>query len=211
MIESSQFYFFLGATLALLLVPGPAVLYIVARSINQGRLAGLISVLGVETANLLHVVGASLGLSAILLSSAIAFNAVKYAGAAYLIYLGIRKLIGNESKQQNEEIKQDRLWRIYAQGFVVNLLNPKTALFFFAFLPQFINPTGNNPATQFFFLGVIFVALAIITDAGYAFLASSVANKLKGNRRFSKGQRYVTGCVYIGLGVSTAISGGSKK
>src|SRR5262245_30897 len=99
MIESSQFYFFIAATLALLLVPGPAVLYIVARSINQGRLAGLISVLGVETANLLHVVGASLGLSAIFLSSAVAFSVVKFAGAAYLIYLGIKKMVSVDKQE----------------------------------------------------------------------------------------------------------------
>src|SRR5262245_13530721 len=117
----------------------------------------------------------------------------------------------SEDEQEDKEIKQDRLWRVYAQGFVVNLLNPKTALFFFAFLPQFINPATNNPAIQIFILGVTFVVLAIITDGAYAILVSSVANKLKGNKRFLKGQRYVTGFVYIGLGVSTAISGGSKK
>ena len=132
MIEISQLYFFLGATLALLLVPGPAVLYITARSANQGRLAGLVSVLAIETANFLQAVAATLGLSAILLSSALAFDVVKYLGAGYLIYLGIRKLAAPDDPAA-EEVKPESLSRIYWQGLVINLLNPKTALFFFAF------------------------------------------------------------------------------
>src|SRR5688572_1662733 len=140
MIESSQLYFFMLAALALLLVPGPAVLYITARSANQGRMAGLVSVLAIETANLIQAIAAALGLSAILLSSALAFDIVKYLGAAYLIYLGIRKLMTSESQTEEEQFKRESLSKIYWQGFVINILNPKTALFFFAFLPQFINP-----------------------------------------------------------------------
>src|SRR5512134_2592466 len=132
MFEFSQLYFFVGASLALLLVPGPAVLYITARSANQGRLAGLVSVLAIETANFLQAVAATLGLSAILLSSALAFDVVKYLGAAYLIYLGIRKLIASDDPAA-EVVKRESLARIYWQGLIVNLLNPKTALFFFAF------------------------------------------------------------------------------
>lgn len=138
MFESSQLYLFLGASLALLLAPGPAVLYIVARSMNQGRMAGIVSVLGVESANFFHASAAALGLSAILVSSALAFDIVKYFGAAYLIYLGIRKLLVRQEEAQEKATKQESLSRIYSQGFVVNLLNPKTALFFFAFLPQFV-------------------------------------------------------------------------
>src|SRR5512134_3996287 len=137
MFELSQLYFFLGASLALLLVPGPAVLYITARSANQGRLAGLVSVLAIETANFLQAVAATLGLSAILLTSALAFDVVKYLGAAYLIYLGVRKLLVREQGEDGGEIKTEPLSRIYWQGFAINLLNPKTALFYFAFLPQF--------------------------------------------------------------------------
>src|SRR6266545_7763386 len=125
MIEFSQLYFFLGASLVLLLMPGPAVLYITARSANQRRLAGLISVLAIETANFLQAVAAALGLSAILLSSALAFNVVKYLGAAYLIYLGLRKLLARDEETGNESIKQESLSRIYWQGFAINLLNPK--------------------------------------------------------------------------------------
>src|ERR1043165_3272229 len=127
MIELSQLYFFMVAALALLLVPGPAVLYITARSENKGRLAGLVSVLAIETANFLQAVAATLGLSAILLSSALAFGVVKYLGAAYLIYLGVRKLLERETRIENEAIQPDSLARIYWQGFAVNILNPKTA------------------------------------------------------------------------------------
>src|SRR5512144_1809341 len=129
MIEFSRLTFFLVAALALLLMPGPAVLYITARSANQGRLAGLVSVLAIETANFLQAVAATLGLSAILLSSALAFDVVKYLGAAYLIYLGIRKLFSSDTGTENEDVQPESLGRIYWQGLVVNLLNPKTALF----------------------------------------------------------------------------------
>ena len=210
MIESSQLYLFILAALALLLVPGPAVLYITARSANQGRMAGLVSVLAVETANLIQAIAAALGLSAILLSSALAFDVVKYLGAAYLIYLGIRKLIISEEHTEGERPKRDSLRRIYWQGFAINILNPKTALFFFAFLPQFINPDAGNTTAQTLLLGVIFVGLAIVTDSLYALAASSLAEKLAGNQRFQTGQRYFTGLVYIGLGITTALAGSKK-
>lgn len=210
MPEFSQLYFFMGATLALLLVPGPAVLYITARSANQGRLAGLVSVLAIETANFLQAVAATLGLSAILLSSALAFNVVKYLGAAYLVYLGIRKLFARDKAAENETIQPEPLSRIYWQGLVINLLNPKTALFFFAFLPQFVDPAKGNVTAQTLFLGVLFVGMAIITDSIYALLASSLADRLKGSRHFLKGQRYFAGLVYVGLGITTALTGTKK-
>lgn len=210
MFDFSKLYFFIGATLALLLVPGPAVLYITARSASQGRMAGLVSVLAIETANFLQAVAAALGLSAILLSSALAFDIVKYVGAAYLIYLGIRKLLTREYLAEEEQVRRESLSRIYWQGFLVNILNPKTALFFFAFLPQFVNPEKGNVTTQSLILGAIFVGLAIITDSMYALLASSLAGRLKGNRNFQKGQRYFAGLVYIGLGITTALTGAKK-
>jgi threonine/homoserine/homoserine lactone efflux protein len=210
MIELSQLYFFMGASLALLLVPGPAVLYITARSANQGRLAGLVSVLAIETANFLQAVAATLGLSAILLSSALAFDVVKYLGAAYLIYLGIRKLLISEEGAENAEIKQESLARIYWQGFAINLLNPKTALFYFAFLPQFVDPARGNVTAQTLMLGGLFVGMAFITDGLYALLASSLADRLRGSRHFQKGQRYFAGLVYVGLGITTALSGSKK-
>ena len=210
MIESSQLTLFLGATLALLLVPGPAVLYITARSANQGRVAGLVSVLAIETANFLQAVAATLGLSAILLSSALAFDAVKYLGAAYLIYLGIRKLFISEQGAGDRELRTESLSRIYWQGLVINLLNPKTALFFFAFLPQFVNPGKGSVTAQTLLLGVMFVGLAIVTDSFYALLASSLADRLRSSQRFQKGQRYFAGLVYVGLGITTALTGSKK-
>jgi threonine/homoserine/homoserine lactone efflux protein len=210
MIEFSQLYLFLGATLALLLVPGPAVLYITARSANQGRMAGLVSVLAIETANFLQAVAATLGLSAILLSSALAFDVVKYLGAAYLIYLGVRKLLVSEEGKLDGEIKVESLARIYWQGFAINLLNPKTALFFFAFLPQFVDPAKGNVTAQTLLLGVIFVGMAVVTDSLYALLASSLADRLRGNRHYQKGQRYFAGFVYLGLGITTALTGSKK-
>jgi len=210
MVEFSQLYFFLGASLALVLVPGPAVLYITARSANQGRLAGLVSVLAIETANFLQAVAATLGLSALLLSSALAFDVVKYLGAAYLIYLGLRKLFARAEAAESGAIKQESLSRIYWQGFAINMLNPKTALFYFAFLPQFVDPAKGNVTAQTLLLGAIFVGMALVTDSLYALLASSLAERLRGNRHFLEGQRYFAGLVYVGLGITTALTGSKK-
>jgi threonine/homoserine/homoserine lactone efflux protein len=207
MPELSQVVIFAGASLALLLMPGPAVLYILARSVNQGRSAGLASVLGIESANFCHAAAAALGLSAIMLSSALAFNLVKYLGAIYLVYLGIRKLATGEENPSQKIIYKQSLPRVYSQGFIVNLLNPKVALFFFAFLPQFVDVRHGNASGQILALGALFVGMAIITDSCYALLGSSVARRLKGNHRFLKGQRYFSGLVYLGLGISTALSG----
>src|SRR5579872_6907477 len=136
---------FVAAALTLLLIPGPAVLYIISRSVEQGRLAGFVSDLGIHTATLVHVLAASLGLSALLMSSALAFAVVKYLGAAYLIWLGLRKLLGSNGKLEDMPASP-RLSRLalFRDGFIVNLLNPKTALFFFAFLPQFVDQAESG-------------------------------------------------------------------
>lgn len=209
MIDPSKLTLFLFAALALLLVPGPAVLYIIARSASQGRAAGLVSVFAIETANLIQAIAAGLGLSAILLSSALAFDVVKYLGAAYLIFLGIRKLLSTDNGAE-EEIKQESLRQIYWQGVAINILNPKTALFFFAFLPQFVDPARGNVVAQNLLLGMIFVGLAIVTDSLYALVISSFADTLRGNRRFQTGGRYFAGLVYVGLGITTALTGAKK-
>jgi len=211
MFQPTQLYLFILASLALLLVPGPAVLYIIGRSLSQGRPAGVASVLGIEAASLVHVTAAALGLSAILLSSALAFNLVKYLGAAYLVYLGIRSLLAKDKTPDDVVSKPHSLRRIFSQGVVVNLLNPKTALFFFAFLPQFVNPASGNVTLQIVLLGLLFISMATVTDSTYALLASSIAHRLKANLRFAQGQRYFAGLVYIGLGLTTAFSGSSKK
>lgn len=198
---------FVTATLALLLVPGPNVLYIMTRSIDQGRTAGLVSVAGVASATCVHILAAALGLSAILLSSALAFDIVKYIGAAYLIYLGVQKLRTKDAVDETAVIQKQRLGQIYKQGVIVNLLNPKTALFFFAFLPQFVNPTHGSVSIQILILGVIFASLGMITDGTYAIVSSSLAGWLRGNKRFKQFQRYFSGTVYIGLGITAAMVG----
>ncbi len=147
MFELSALAVFVTAAFVLLITPGPAVLYIVARSVDQGWLAGIVSVLGTGVGTLFHVVAAALGLSALLLSSVLAFNIVKYLGAAYLMYLGIRKLLIRDPLHQLETHHQP-LSSIFYQGMLVNLLNPKTALFIFAFLPQFVDPVRGSVAAQ---------------------------------------------------------------
>src|SRR6266487_4957889 len=136
MLSWSTLSFFITAALIMVFMPGPNTLYIIARSIQQGRMAGFVSSLGVQTGTLFHIGAAAFGLSALLLSSVLAFNAVKYAGAAYLIYLGLRTLLTKEKGESKPEIQQASMSRVFYQGVVVNLLNPKTALFFLAFLPQ---------------------------------------------------------------------------
>lgn len=202
---------FLIAALILLLTPGPAVLYIVARSMDQGRIAGLVSVLSIETGNFVHVLAATLGLSAILMSSALAFSAVKYLGAAYLVYLGVRRLLAPEGAHQPASFKPQSLRRIYRQGVLVAVLNPKTALFFFAFLPQFVDPARGPVNLQLLALGGTFVLMAIVTDGTYALLAGSLGGWLKSSPAFLRFDRYVIGSVYIGLGLTAALGDASHQ
>lgn len=211
MIDSSALALFLVSALILLVVPGPAVMYIVARSVEQGRQAGLISTLGIGVGTLFHVVAACLGVSALLLSSALAFRMLQYAGAAYLIYLGLRTLMKRESVTGSHQVK-DRSWsRIFRQGMLVNILNPKTALFFFAFLPQFVDPAASSVPLQIFLLGSLFVLLAVITDGAYALLAGTAGDWLRCNQRFLRAQRYLSGGMYVALGVAAAVSGNGRE
>ena len=197
---------FLFAAMVLLLTPGPAVLYIIARSMDQGRLAGFVSVLSIESGNSVHVLAATLGLSAILMSSVLAFSIVKYLGAAYLIYLGIRRLLARDQSHEIAKLQRQSLRRIYSQGVLVAALNPKTALFFLAFLPQFVDPSAGSVTLQFPMLGGLFVMMAIVTDSMYALLASKAGDWLKRNQSFLRADRYLVGSVYIGLGVTTALA-----
>jgi len=203
---------FVGAALMLLLIPGPAVLYIVARSAEQGRMAGFVSDLGIHSATLVHIVAAAIGLSALLASSALAFGAVKYAGAAYLIWLGLRKIFGSANGTEPEaELRRYSHGRLFRDGFIVNLLNPKTALFFFAFLPQFADVSRGHIATQIAFLGLLFAVLGLITDGCYALLASAVGAYLKGSAGYRRFERYVSGALLVGLGVTAAVAGEQRK
>ena len=206
MVHLTNFPVFLLAALVLLLTPGPAVLYIIARSMDQGRLAGFVSVLSNESGNSVHVLAATLGLSAILMSSALAFSIVKYLGAAYLIYLGIRRLLARDQAHEIARVQPQSLRRIYSQGVLVATLNPKTALFFLAFLPQFVDLSAGSVALQLLMLGGTFVAMAIVTDSLYALLASTAGGWLKRNRSFLRADRYLVGSVYIGLGVTAAFA-----
>jgi len=202
---------FVGAAIALLLTPGPAVLYIVTRSIEEGRLAGLVSVLGICTGTLVHVVAATLGLSALLVSSALAFTTVKYLGAAYLVVLGVQALARREPVTSERRVERAPLRRVFTQGVVVNVLNPHTAVFFFAFLPQFINPTSGRVPMQMLALGLLFVGLSAATDSGWALAAGTAGEWIKEHPRFTRGQRYVTGGALIGLGAATALTGNRHK
>jgi threonine/homoserine/homoserine lactone efflux protein len=208
MPDGSTLVVFIVAAVILLVVPGPAVMYIVARSIDQGRLAGIVSVLGIEVGTFFHIGAAALGISALLMTSALAFEAVKYLGAAYLVYLGIHKLFFEKDDPAAIVAPEpQKLSRIFVQGAVVNVLNPKTALFFFAFLPQFADPVRGPVAVQILFLGLLFVAMATCSDSLYALLAGSLGQWLKDRRAFLRGQRYFAGTVYVALGVLTALSG----
>jgi threonine/homoserine/homoserine lactone efflux protein len=198
-------FLFLTASLALLISPGPAVLYIVARSIEQGRLSGLASVASVEVGNFCHVLFATLGLSALLLSSPVAFSLVKYLGAAYLIYLGIEKWVSKRKQGANLIPILQSKRQIFFQGVVVAVLNPKTALFFLAFLPQFVDVSKGSPASQMFLLGVIFVSLAIVTDSMYALAAGTARDWLRSSKLFLGGERYLSGTIFIALGLMTIL------
>ena len=209
--SASNIGLFVGAALVLLLIPGPAVLYIVARSMAQGRMAGFVSDLGIHSATMIHVLAAALGLSALLASSALAFSMVKYAGAAYLIWLGFKKIFGRVEDAESAGLSRHSYARLFRDGFIVNLLNPKTALFFFAFLPQFAEPERGHLAVQIAFLGLLFAGLGFITDGCYALLAGTAGNWLKRSRRFLKIERYVSGTLFIGLGLTAVFAGNQRK
>ncbi len=199
------------ATLALVLVPGPAVLYIITRSVNQGRKAGLASAAGIATGGLVHVAGAALGLSALLASSATAFSLVKYLGAAYLIYLGVRTLMTAPALMDSPTAQRQGLHRLYTQGIVVQAFNPKVALFFLAFLPQFIDPHRGSVVAQSLILGSMFILIGLCTDSTYALVAGTLGAWLKQQRAFAAVRRYVAGTVFVGLGLTTAFTGQPTK
>ncbi|HEX6080790.1 MAG TPA: LysE family translocator [Methylomirabilota bacterium] len=209
--EWSSLGLFAIAALVLLLTPGPAVLYIVTRSIDQGRRAGLVSVLGVHVGTLAHIVAAAAGLSALLAASATAFEVVKYMGAAYLVYIGVRRLRARQRMVAPEAGTPKRLSRAFVDGVVVNVLNPKTGLFFLAFLPQFVTEARGHVGEQIVALGVVFVQLGAITDSLYALTAGTAARWLRAQPRFLAGERWVTGGLYISLGLAAALSGGNRK
>jgi threonine/homoserine/homoserine lactone efflux protein len=211
MPQSQTIWLFCLAATALIVIPGPAVLYVVAQSVGQGRKAGLVSASGVATGGLVHVLGAAIGLSGLLLSSATLFSMVKFAGAAYLIYLGARRLLGLEASAlvAPQEARSRR--RLYRDGAVVNVLNPKTALFFYAFLPQFLDPSRGSVALQAVILGALFVLIALVSDSLWALASGSAADWLKTRSAAVRIERWVTGTVLVGLGAAAALSGAHRS
>jgi threonine/homoserine/homoserine lactone efflux protein len=198
MPSAETYGLFVVASLLLLVIPGPAVLYIVSRSVDQGRAAGFASVLGVTTGTLIQIAFATAGLSALILESAVAFDVVKYAGAAYLIVLGVMRL--RDRSDVHVERQPRTLRRLYTQGVIVNTLNPKTALFIFALLPQFVDRDAGHVWLQVLVLGLTLCALGLLSDGAYAMTAGVVADRL----RRSSLQRWVGGTVLVGLGIAAA-------
>jgi threonine/homoserine/homoserine lactone efflux protein len=197
---------FIAASLVLLLTPGPAVLYIVARSVAQGRAAGLVSVLGIHLGTIVHVAAAAVGLSALLVSSALAFAIVKYLGAAYLVWIGVRTLTAKDPDPEAPAVPAEPLHRSFRDGFVVNLLNPKTAIFFLAFLPQFVDPARGALHWQILVLGLTFMGLGLVSDGMFAVAAGAAGKFLRRSRRFLRFQRWFAGTSFIGLGITAALA-----
>jgi threonine/homoserine/homoserine lactone efflux protein len=207
MPDAATFALFAAACLAFLAIPGPSVFYIVTRSLVQGRRAGVTSMLGVQAGGLVHVVAAAFGVSALIASSAAAFTVVKYAGAAYLVFLGLRKLLGAEPDEPEITGAPASSARLFGHGIIVNVLNPKTALFFLAFLPQFVDPSAGPVAPQMLVLGLMLVSLGVLSDGTYALLAASVGNRLRARRRLER----ISGGVFVSLGVVAALAGEPRQ
>jgi len=204
MPDGSTLLLFVGASLALLAIPGPAVIYVVTRSIEHGRTAGMVSMLGVETGTFAYALAAAAGLSGLIAASVTAFTVVKYAGAAYLLYLGVRKLLERDQPQDASLTGRSRL---FLKGTLVQLLNPKIAIFFVAFLPQFVDSSRGPVAAQILVLGTIFTVLAVLSDGAYVLLAGAVSGWLRTGRRARSRLAKLSGGVYIGLGLTAALSG----
>lgn len=198
---------FVIAGILLNLTPGADTMYILSRSISQGRRAGIYSVLGISTGALIHTLFASFGLSLILAKSAFAFNLVKYIGVAYLVYLGIKMIIekNNLFDNKNQKIEVTDLMKIYRQGLFTNVLNPKVALFFLSFLPQFINPEFANGPIPFLILGLTFTTTGTTWCFVLAYSASFITQALRNNDKIGKTMQKLSGLVFIGLGIKILI------
>src|SRR6476661_5202314 len=206
MPDSAAFAVFLTAAVILALTPGPGIFYVLARSLQGGRRIGLASAFGTALGGLVHVTAAALGLSALLATSALAFSVVKYAGAAYLLYLGIRTLLQHETPPVAGAGPPARSRPAFYQGIATEVLNPKTALFFLAFIPQFINPHGLV-VVQFLLLGSISVLLNTSADLVVVTLAGPIGQQLRTRPRFRRAQQRFSGCMLLGLGTYVALSG----
>ncbi|GAA2423312.1 LysE family translocator [Actinomadura vinacea] len=203
------FLFLLAAT-TLVVIPGPNHLYITARSVADGRRAGLASALGVETGTLVHVAAAAAGLSAVVAASATAFGVLRYAGAAYLVYLAIRTLRGGDH-ENGPRVAPKPLRRVYLDGVLVNVLNPKVVLFFLAFLPQFVDQDAGAVPAQIAIMGLVTCLIGLAGDVLYAIAGGSIGDALRSRPHFRRGQRYVTGAIYLALGAVAAFAGAGPR
>jgi threonine/homoserine/homoserine lactone efflux protein len=199
--------FFALASITLIAIPGPNALYIAARSLSQGRAAGVASALGVEAGTLVHVAAAAAGLSALVASSDLAFDAIRYLGVAYLLLLGIRALRGS-SGGEVRPAGPGSLRRAFAEGLLVNVLNPKVALFFLAFLPQFTDPGQGSVAAQTLALGALFFGIALAMDLIYALAASAIGARVPWGSDAARRREHISGAIYIVLGGLAAVAGG---
>jgi threonine/homoserine/homoserine lactone efflux protein len=211
MIDLTTLLVFATASFLLAITPGPDLLYIATRSLTQGRAAGVVSAMGVHTGVLVHTLAAALGLSALIATSALAFSVVKYLGAAYLIFLGLRTLVSKDEALTIEVGEHKRLSSIYYQGIITNILNPKAILFFMAYLPQFVNPEKGPVTLQILFLGVCFIVVNFPVDAGVGLLGGSLGQWLKQRSGVQRVGKWVTGTVFIGLGIGTALTSRGKS
>ncbi len=202
--EFQNILLFLTAASILIIIPGPAVLYIVARSMEQGYRAGMVSVLGIGAGGLVHVFAAGIGISSLFVASAAAFSVLKYLGGLYLIYLGIRKLLDKATFTHDVQIdKKKKLRKIFYEGVVVNVFNPKAAIFFFAFLPQFISIEKGGVTSQIIFPGMLFILIAIVSDTLYVLVSGKFASWIKTHPMYLRLHKYVIGSIYIFLGALT--------
>lgn len=198
---------FLSAGLALNLTPGPDMLYVATRSTGEGRAAGLVSALGIATGCLFHISALALGLSAVLASVPALYDAVRYLGAAYLCYLGVRALLSPSQLDLAGRLEPKRLGAIFRQGVLTNVLNPKVALFFLALLPQFVDPARGSPAQQIILLGLLFNTMGTIVNALVAIGASRATTWIRSKPRSLAIAQRATGAIFIGLGLRLAVSG----
>ena len=206
MPDATSLIVFMTATLALNLTPGPDMLYVVARSVGQGQRAGVVSALGIGGGCLAHTFAAAFGLSALLMSSPVAYYLVKYTGAVYLVYLGVRALLDKSQLQERSELKPASLSSIFYQGVVTNVLNPKVALFFLAYLPQFTKAGRGSIAWQVIFLGLLFNVSGTLVNVVVALLGGRIGEAFKKRPAFARKQRWITGAVFIALGLRLAFA-----
>jgi threonine/homoserine/homoserine lactone efflux protein len=203
MPEKAAFFTFLFAALMLNIAPGPDMLYVIGRSVGQGRRAGVVSALGVFVGCWVHILAAAFGIAALLRSSPLAFNLVRYAGAAYLIYLGIRMVV-KRTNLASQQLEPEKLGSIFRQGAITNMLNPKVAIFFLAFLPQFIDARRGNVVLEILFLGLIFNVGGTLVNLAVAYAGGTLGELLRRNERWAQLQQWFTGLVFVGLGLRLA-------